>query len=185
MESKPRKPDKKIVAPLKDLDAAVAQSRKTKADTKALEAAHKEMKAADKDLESAMTASYRAFDDAYRKTSPLLSPPTGPVPIPYPVIAKAEKTTKAAIGNLEKAQKKHDKACTKLIKVLDKETKVLKPEAKSSGGDAAGTLKGLISARTATKAKWQMATLNVKIEGKAVARHFDVMHHNLKKADKK
>ncbi len=183
MESKPKKPDKKICAPIKELDSAVVKSRKTKADTKALETAHKELKAADKELDTAMKASYHAFDEAYRLTSPVLKTPAapGPVPIPYPTIAKAEKKAKAALGQLEKSQKKHDKACAKLVKVLDKEVKVLKSEAKTSSGDAAGTMKGLISAKSSAKTKWQMASFSVKAEGKAVTRHFDLVNKAAKK----
>lgn len=175
---KPKKPDKKITAPIKELDRVLSDPKKTKADTKALGAAHKELKAADKQLGSAMAEAFRVFDEAHQKTCPLLEKPgpAGPVPIPYPVIAKAEKSSKAALGKLEKAQKKHEKVSVKLMKVLDKEIKTLK-----SSGDEAGTLKGLMASHDMAKAKYQMYSMDVKVEGKNVLRHFDLVNKAAKK----
>ncbi|MCB1334477.1 MAG: DUF4150 domain-containing protein [Roseivivax sp.] len=180
MDFRPRKPDRSITQRIKELDRAVATSRKTKADTKALSSASKELQSADKALDSAMTEFHSVCTDAYDKTCAMLKPSPGGVPVPYPVIAKSEKSAKEAVGKLRKVQKKHDKVCTKARRLIDKEVKGLEPAARS-GGDEAATLKGLISARSALDTRIKLGAAMVMIEGKNVVRHFDMVTRNAKK----
>ncbi|MEW9919607.1 DUF4150 domain-containing protein [Marimonas sp. MJW-29] len=177
MSLKPKKPKKKLFAKLKPLDDAVAQSKNTAADTKALEGAKKELDKATKQLETAMMKSFQCHEKAYKLAPNIDKTPEtpSPVPIPYPTLQKLEKETKSALKVTEKALKNHEKVQKKLVKLLDREIKVLKSGAKSSKGDEAGTLKGLTSAKTMGKAQWVQYSVNVKAEGKAVTRMLDLM----------
>ena len=180
MDTKPKKPRKKLFGRLKPLDDAVAKSKNTPADTKALETATRELSTATTALGAAMEKSYTSFDKAYKMTADMAKSPAvpAPVPIPYPVISKLEKETKGAVQTTDKALKKHDKAYKKLIQVIDKQIKVLKPAAKKSNSEEAATLKGLVSAKTTGKAQWAQFALDVKLEAKNVVIHFDKVTKN-------
>ena len=91
-------------------------------------------------------------------------PPTpgGPVPIPYPNIAKS--------GDTDKGSKK--------VKVDGNPICLKDSNFKTSTGDEAGTLKGVASSKNKGKAEFINYSFDVKIEGKNVPRAFDMMLHN-------
>lgn len=187
MDLKPKAPNKKNVEPVKELDQAIVKSKKTKVDTKSLDGVNKEFKAAAKELGKAMTDSFQTFQAAYKVTGEFAkkSPIPPGIPIPYPNIDKAEKSTKAAVQAMEKVQKKHDKVCEKAIKIIEKQMDLLQSSGLKPTADEAGTLKGLISAQTKIKTQWVNSSFDVKFEGKNVVRHFDLVANNLKKVKKK
>lgn len=180
MGIKATKPKRKLFGKIKDLDSAVAKSKTTAADTKALSTAAKEFDATKKVLGKAVEKTFKSFDGACKTIpDPEKNPsPAGPVPIPYPTFSKLEKETRGAVQDAEKALKKHEKACKKLVKVIDKELKVLKASAASSKGDEAGTMKGLVSAKNTAKSHMTAFSSDVKAEGKAVTRFFDLAKKN-------
>ncbi|MGC1503162.1 MAG: PAAR-like domain-containing protein [Sulfitobacter sp.] len=176
MDVKPKKIDKKLFGKLKDLGAAITRSKDTPADTKALETASKEVDSAANALAKAMDNQHKAFEKAYNSFPDVTKTPSpsGPVPIPYPNFGKVDKEIKGASKVIAGALKKHEKAQKNLVKVIDKQIKVLKPAAKSSGSAEAATMKSLVSAKTAGKAQWASCSVNVKIEGQRVARFLDL-----------
>ncbi|WP_299871134.1 DUF4150 domain-containing protein [uncultured Cocleimonas sp.] len=102
-------------------------------------------------------------------------PPTPPspqppgVPIPYPSIGKASDTTKG----------------TKKVKITNKEVyKMSKSVFKKCYGDEAGCAmgsplkKGIISRCNRGEVEFRMSASNVKVEGKAVCRHLDIVTSN-------
>lgn len=88
--------------------------------------------------------------------------PGGPVPIPYPNIAKSSDTDKG----------------TKKVKIDGNPVCVKDSNFKTSVGDEAGTLKGVASSKTKGKAEFVNYSMDVKFEGKNVPRAFDLMLHN-------
>lgn len=184
MDPKPIKPDKKAVEPLKDLEETIKKAKKVDIDAKALKAAGQGLKTADKTLEAAMEQAHLAFTQACQVTAPVLSSGAGPVPVPYPNIAKARKSTDAAVKNLQKAQREQEKASAKLVKIVDKEVAVLKSKATKSSGDEAGTLKSLVSSKTKAQTKNKLAASHIKMQGKAVVQFWATVDKQVKKAEK-
>ena len=88
--------------------------------------------------------------------------PVGPVPIPYPNIAQSQDTAKGS----------------KKVK-CDGESICLKDSNFSTSvGDEAGSVGGVVSGKVKGKAEFINYSFNVKVEGKSVARAFDLMLHN-------
>jgi len=90
------------------------------------------------------------------------APPAPFVPIPYPNIAKSSDSDKTA----------------KKVKTDGKPVCVKDSNFKTSTGDEAGTLKGIVSAKTKGKAEFVNFSFDVKVEGKNVPRAMDLMLHN-------
>ncbi|XXX72641.1 DUF4150 domain-containing protein [Sorangium sp. So ce134] len=89
--------------------------------------------------------------------------PGGPVPIPYPNIAKSSDTAKG----------------TKKVKCDGNPVCVEDSNFSTSTGDEAGTAGGgVASSKTKGKAEFVNYSFDVKFEGKGVARAFDLMLHN-------
>jgi hypothetical protein len=89
--------------------------------------------------------------------------PAGPVPIPYPNIAKSGDTAKG----------------TKKVKCDGNPVCVEDSNFSTSTGDEAGTAGGgVASNKTKGKAEFVNYSFDVKFEGKGVARAFDMMLHN-------
>jgi len=88
--------------------------------------------------------------------------PGGPVPIPYPNIAKSSDTDKAA----------------KKVTCDGKPVCVKTSNFKTSVGDEPGVAKGVASSKTKGKAEFVNYSFDTKIEGKNVPRAFDLMLHN-------
>lgn len=91
--------------------------------------------------------------------------PAGPVPIPYPNIAKSSDTAKG----------------TKKVKCDGNSTCVKDSNFRMSTGDEAGSAGGgVISNKIKGKADFVNFSFDVKFEGKNVTRAFDLMLHNNK-----
>ncbi len=90
--------------------------------------------------------------------------PIGPVPIPYPNIAKSGDTDKGS----KKVKCDGNPVCLKTSNF------------KTSIGDEPGTAKGIASFKTKGKAEFVNYSFDVKIEGKNVSRALDLMLHNNK-----
>ena len=91
--------------------------------------------------------------------------PAGPVPIPYPNIARSADTAKG----------------TKTVKVDGKPVCVKDSSFSTSTGDEAGTAGGgVASNKIKGKAEFVNYSFDVKFEGKNVPRSFDLMLHNNK-----
>jgi hypothetical protein len=89
--------------------------------------------------------------------------PAGPVPIPYPNIAKS--------GDSDKATKK--------VKCDGEAVCVSDSNFSTSSGDEAGQAGGgVVSSKTKGKAEFVNYSFDVKFEGKGVARAMDLMLHN-------
>ena len=88
--------------------------------------------------------------------------PAGPVPIPYPNIAKSSDTAKGSM----KVKCDGESICLK------------DSNFKTSVGDEAGSAGGVVSGKTKGKAEFINYSFDVKVEGKNVARAFDLMLHN-------
>ncbi|MBA3697944.1 MAG: DUF4150 domain-containing protein [Planctomycetes bacterium] len=89
--------------------------------------------------------------------------PGGPVPIPYPNIAQSSDTAKGS----------------KSVKVDGNPVCLKDSNFKTSTGDEAGTAGGgVASSKTKGKAEFVNFSMDVKIEGKNVARALDLMLHN-------
>ena len=88
--------------------------------------------------------------------------PAGPVPIPYPNVAKSSDT---ATG-------------TKKVSVEGKPVCVKDSNFSTSTGDEAGSAGGVASNKTKGKAEFVNYSFDVKFEGKNVARALDLMLHN-------
>jgi hypothetical protein len=91
--------------------------------------------------------------------------PGGPVPIPYPNIAKSSDTSKGP----------------KSVKTDGEMPMVKGAKYATSTGDEAGSAGGgIISGKTKGEAEFMMYSFNVKFEGKNVCRMGDPMFHNNK-----
>jgi hypothetical protein len=89
--------------------------------------------------------------------------PAGPVPIPYPNIAKSSDTAKGS----------------KTVSVEGNPLCVKDSNFSTSTGDEAGTAGGgVASGKTKGKAEFVNYSFDVKVEGKNVARALDLMLHN-------
>ncbi|WIG94292.1 DUF4150 domain-containing protein [Myxococcus sp. SDU36] len=88
--------------------------------------------------------------------------PAGPVPIPYPNIAKSSDTAKG----------------TKKVSVEGNPVCVKDSNFSSSTGDEAGSAGGVVSGKTKGKAEFVNYSFDVLFEGKNVARAMDLMLHN-------
>jgi hypothetical protein len=99
-----------------------------------------------------------AFPDVCKTPSP-----GGPVPIPYPNIARSSDTAKG----------------TRTVQVEGNPACVEDSNFSTSTGDEAGTAGGgVASSKTKGKAEFVNYSFDVKFEGKKVARAFDPMLHN-------
>jgi hypothetical protein len=90
------------------------------------------------------------------------APPAGPIPIPYPNIAKSSDTAKG----------------TKNVKCDGNPVCVKDSNFSTSTGDEAGSVGGVVSSKTKGKAEFILFSFDVKFEGKNVSRAFDLMLHN-------
>ncbi len=90
--------------------------------------------------------------------------PGGPVPIPYPNIAKSSSLAKG----------------TKTVKIKNKVVAVKGSEYGSSMGDEAGTAGGVVSSSFKKAATWILYSFDVKMDGKNVCRNSDTLFHNKK-----
>ncbi|MBJ6763672.1 DUF4150 domain-containing protein [Myxococcaceae bacterium JPH2] len=88
--------------------------------------------------------------------------PGGPVPIPYPNVAKSSDTDKGA----------------KNVSVEGNPVCVKDSNFSTSTGDEAGSAGGVASGKTKGKAEFANFSFDVKFEGKNVARAMDLMLHN-------
>ncbi|MGC3998845.1 MAG: DUF4150 domain-containing protein [Anaeromyxobacter sp.] len=101
-----------------------------------------------------------AFPDVCKTPSP-----GGPVPIPYPNIAKSSDTSKG----------------TKKVKVEGKPVCIQGSTFAMSTGDEAGTAGGgVASNKIKGPAEFVNYSFDVQLEGKGAARSFDLMLHNQK-----
>ena len=151
--------------------------RKAKHDTKELEAANKELQAASKKLAAATKESetYVAKEHTLVvNVCKMPGPPAPFVPVPYPEINKSRKASDGKVKLLKKCQDGYNKASKKVAMVLDKQSVTLKKKMKSSSGDEAGTIKGLISATNMDKAKVMMGVSKVKVEGTKIIKHLQL-----------
>jgi len=89
--------------------------------------------------------------------------PGGPVPIPYPNVAMSSDTAKGS----KKVKMDGNPICTK-----DSNFRM------STGDEAGSAGGGVVSNKIKGKAEFVMFSFNVKVEGKNVARAFDIMLHN-------
>jgi hypothetical protein len=89
-------------------------------------------------------------------------PAPSPIPIPYPNIAQSSDTADA----------------TTTVKVDGSPIMVQDAKFKSSSGDEAGTVKGVVSHQTKGKAEFINFSFDVKADGKMVARMLDPMIGN-------
>ncbi|ATB51310.1 DUF4150 domain-containing protein [Corallococcus macrosporus] len=88
--------------------------------------------------------------------------PAGPVPIPYPNVARSADT--------EQGSKK--------VSVEGNPVCVRDSNFSTSTGDEAGSVGGVVSGTTRGKAEFVNFSFDVQFEGKSVARAFDLMLHN-------
>lgn len=92
------------------------------------------------------------------------APPAGPIPIPYPNIAKSGDTAKGS----KKVKADGNPVCLK------------DSNFSMSAGDEPGSVGGIISSSTKGKAEFVSYSFDVKVEGKNVARALDLMLSNKK-----
>ena len=90
------------------------------------------------------------------------APPAPPIPIPYPNIAQSSDTASGS----SKVKCDGNPICLK------------DSNFKTSSGDEAGSLFGVASNKNKGKAEFVNYSFDVKVEGKNVARAFDLMLHN-------
>ncbi len=90
------------------------------------------------------------------------APPAPFAPIPYPNIAKSSDADKGA----KKVNADGNPVCTK------------DSNFSTSTGDEAGTMGGMVSAKTKGKAEFVNSSFDVKAEGTGVVRATDLMLHN-------
>jgi hypothetical protein len=83
------------------------------------------------------------------------TPPTPPVPVPYPTLGKVAGT---------------DKAISKVV-ISNKETVVENSKIPSSKGDEAGTLKGLVSSTRGDSIQYKKYSSKVYSKGKKMVFH--------------
>lgn len=89
--------------------------------------------------------------------------PGGPVPVPYPNVARSSDLAKG----------------TKSVAIAGNPAGIATSYIRTSTGDEAGTAGGgLISGKTKGTLKWLRFSLDVKFEGKGVVRHLDEGIHN-------
>ena len=89
--------------------------------------------------------------------------PGGPIPVPYPNIAKSSDLAKG----------------TKKVKIKGNSVAIKGANLNTSTGDEAGTAGGgIISSKTKGKLTWGASSIDVKFEGKAVIRFLDPTLHN-------
>jgi hypothetical protein len=100
-----------------------------------------------------------AFPDVCLTPAP---PAPSPVPIPYPNIAKSGDTAKGS----KKVKMDGNPVCLK------------DSNFRMSTGDGAGVNNGVASGKIKGKAEFVNFSFDVKVEGKNVARAFDIMLHN-------
>jgi hypothetical protein len=101
-----------------------------------------------------------AFPDVCKTPSP-----AGPIPIPYPNVAKSSDASQTA----------------KTVEVEGNPLCVKDSVFSTSTGDEAGTAGGgVASGKTKGKAEFVAYSFDVKVEGKGVSRAFDLMAHNEK-----
>jgi hypothetical protein len=98
-----------------------------------------------------------AFPDVCKTPSP-----AGPVPIPYPNIARSADMAQG----------------TSTVEVQGSPVCVKDSNFSTSTGDEAGSAGGVASGTTKGKAEFVNYSFDVKFEGKNVARAFDLMLHN-------
>jgi hypothetical protein len=98
-----------------------------------------------------------AFPDVCKTPSP-----AGPIPIPYPNIAKSSDTAKG----------------TSKVKCDGESTCVKDSNFSMSTGDEAGSAGGVASSKFKGKAEFVNYSFDVKFEGKEVPRALDLMLHN-------
>ncbi len=99
-----------------------------------------------------------AFPDVCKTPSP-----AGPIPIPYPNVARSSDTAQG----------------TKTVSVKGNPVCVKDSNFSTSTGDEAGTAGGgVASSKTKGKAEFVNYSFDVKFEGKNVARALDLMLHN-------
>jgi hypothetical protein len=98
-----------------------------------------------------------AFPDVCKTPSP-----AGPIPIPYPNIAKSSDTASG----------------TSKVKCDGNPVCVKDSNFSMSTGDEAGTAGGVASSKFKGKAEFVLFSMDVKFEGKNVCRAFDIMLHN-------
>ena len=89
--------------------------------------------------------------------------PGGPVPIPYPNVAKSSDTAKGS----KKVKMDGNPICTKDSNFM-----------MSTGDEAGSAGGGVISNKIKGKAEFVSFSFDVKVEGKNVTRAFDLMLHN-------
>lgn len=94
----------------------------------------------------------------------LTSSPVGPIPIPYPNIAMSSDTSDGS----------------KDVKMDGESIMVQGAAFSTSTGDEAGSVGGVVSLCTKGKAKFQLYSFDVKVEGKNVCRLADIMTLNEK-----
>ena len=99
-----------------------------------------------------------AFPDVCKTPSP-----AGPIPIPYPNIAKSSDTA----DGTTKVKCDGNPACVK-----DSNFSM------STGDEAGSAGGGVVSNKIKGKAEFVMFSMDVKFEGKSVCRAFDIMLHN-------
>jgi hypothetical protein len=90
----------------------------------------------------------------------------GPIPIPYPNIGKASDTSNGP----------------RSIKVDGSMAMVEGAEYRSTSGDEAGTVGGVMSGVNRGPAEFMTCSFNVKFEGKGACRLGDALFHNRKNA---
>ncbi len=100
-----------------------------------------------------------AFPDVCKTPSP-----AGPIPIPYPNIGMASDTSDGPSK----------------VKVDGKMPMTKGAKYSKSSGDEAGTAKGVVSSDNMGEAEFMMQSMDVKFEGKNVARMGDPLFHNKK-----
>lgn len=98
-----------------------------------------------------------AFPDVCKTPSP-----AGPIPIPYPNVAKSSDTSQG----------------TSTVKCDGNPVCVKDSNFMMSTGDEAGSLLGIASNKIKGKAEFVNVSFDVKFEGKGVARALDPMLHN-------
>jgi hypothetical protein len=100
-----------------------------------------------------------AFPDVCKTPAP---PSPSPIPIPYPNIAKSSDTSQGS----------------KTVKCDGNPVCLKDSNFMISTGDEAGSVGGMVSNKIIGKAEFINYSFDVKIEGKNVARAFDLMLHN-------
>lgn len=92
------------------------------------------------------------------------APPAGPIPIPYPNIAKSSDTAKGS----------------KSVKIDGNPIMLKDSNFSTSTGDEAGSVGGIVSGCTKGKAEFINYSFDVKVDGKNVPRLGDMMIQNKK-----